>query len=126
MKIARQTCQIPERLAAITLLCIGPFGFGLTVASALLTSHSTRVADLVWATAALALNAGAATCLIFSQRVFYAGNKAASRLVAAVAFALLALWIAEGFATGYSAADPASVQTLQRPQTPLHTLRPAP
>jgi hypothetical protein len=70
VKIARQTRQISERLAAITLLCIGPFGFGLTVAAARLTSHSTLVADLVWATTALALNAGAATCLIFSQRVF--------------------------------------------------------
>jgi hypothetical protein len=109
--LARRTRQLPELLAAITMLGIGPFGFGLTVTSSLLISHSTLVANLLWAVAAIALNVGSATGYAFSYRVFYPSDTRVRGMIKIVTLTLALLWLAEGWLTGFEAAEPASVAT---------------
>jgi hypothetical protein len=109
--LARETRQLPEVLAAITLLGMGPFGFGLTVGSAALLTTSAFAASLLWATAALVLNLSSVAGFLFTQRVYYPDHTAARAAVRCVAFVLLGLWVTEGFAAGFSATEPASVAT---------------
>ena len=79
--LAWRTRELPELLAAITLLGMGPFGFGLTVASSFLVTTSVAAADITWAIAAFALNAGCVASFLFAQRVFYPAHPTAKLIV---------------------------------------------
>jgi hypothetical protein len=109
--LAWRTGKQPELFAAMALLGISPFGFGLTVASTLLIPHSTLAANLLWAVAALSLGIGTAGAFLFSYRVFHSGNERVRSAVACLVILLAALWFIEARLTAFEAAAPASAAT---------------
>ena len=111
MLLAWRTGKQPELFAAIALLGIAPFGFGLTVVSTILIPHSTLAANFLWAVAALSLNIGSAGAFLFSYRVFHSGNERIRSIVTCLVLLLASLWLAEARLTAFEAAPPASVAT---------------
>lgn len=109
--LARRTRELPELLAGLALLGLGPFGFGLTVLSTMLIPHSLLAADLLWAIASLALNAGCAANYVFSYRVFHPGSRPVRGVVGFFIAVLVALWLIEAWLTGFAAAETASFAT---------------
>ncbi len=99
----RKTGQAPELLVALALLGIGPLGFGLTVASSSMAAHWPDTADAVWASAAMALNLGAASVYLFSQRVFLPSSRLAAAVVWLIVALLVACWLAELLVNGFHA-----------------------
>ena len=109
--LSRRTREVPEFVAGVALLGIGPFGFGLTVTSTLLIPHSTLAADALWAIASVALNSGTAAAYFFAYRVFHPRDARVRAVVTSLIVALVALWFIEAWLTHFVAADPASWAT---------------
>ena len=103
------TGGLPEGLAALALLGIGPIGFGCTVVSGLLPEPVW--ADALWAIASIGLNAGAAAAWAFTWLVFRPTSRTARAVVVGMSFALLACLIGEGVLGAFDTDQPASVAT---------------
>jgi hypothetical protein len=99
--LARRTRQLPELLIGIGVLGIGPVGFGLSMAGALVLERRPDLGALLLGTATLAASVGVVAKLTFNWRVYHPGGAAAraatvlGALILAVCFAVR-LW--QGFA----------------------------
>jgi hypothetical protein len=97
----RRTRQLPELLIGIGVLGIGPVGFGLSIAGALLLGRRPELAVLLLGTASLAASVGVVAKLTFNWRVYHPGAAAARGATAAGALVLaicFALKFRQGFA----------------------------
>ncbi|MBW2243072.1 MAG: hypothetical protein JRH01_13895 [Deltaproteobacteria bacterium] len=106
-----RTREMPELLAGLALLLIGPLGFGCVVLSDVLNPHSEWAADVTWAFAAACVNLGSAACYAFSRRVFRPDDSTVRWLVATVFFALAACWCVELWTHHFDSSEPSGPAT---------------
>lgn len=109
--LSRTTGALPERLAAVALLGIGPLGFGLTVLSTVIGASAPWLADALWAAASAALGVGTAATAWFTCSVFHPGDARSRTAAASMTGLLAALWLYEGAVAQFDAIAPATVAT---------------
>jgi hypothetical protein len=93
--------HLPELLAALAFLCLGPLAFTLTVAGSRLLEASPDLARVLAALASASAGLGAACAAGFTVVVFRPESRLARAAVIALAVALAVCWLGVGFTSGY-------------------------
>jgi hypothetical protein len=90
LKLARRTAQLPELLIGISVLCIGPIGYGLSMLAFAFRGSSTILSATLQGSSFVAVFVGAASQYLF---VWYVYRRTSSwgRPVAFAAIALMAM-----------------------------------
>jgi hypothetical protein len=109
-----RTRQLPEFLIGIGVLGIGPVGFGLPVASRLITESRPDLAVALMGSGALAVTIAATAKLTFNWRVYHPQSRAVGAIPIAAAPILLAAWLVNWATEGFSQADAAAPANLIR------------
>jgi hypothetical protein len=86
--LARRTGQIPELLIGVSVLCLGPLGYGLSLLAVALASGSLALSATLMGTGLLAVTIGAISEYLFIGFVFRRDSRWA-RVLITMAIALL-------------------------------------
>jgi hypothetical protein len=101
LAIWRRSRQIPELLAALAFLCLGPIAFTLSVTGSRLVEATPDLARLFAALASASAGFGSVCAAGFTVVVFRPESRLARAAVGALAAALAACWIGVGLTHGY-------------------------
>ena len=96
-----RTRQLPELLAALAFLCLGPLAFTLSVTGSRLVEGSPDLARPLAALASASAGTGAACAAFFTIVVFRPESRIARVSAWLVAAALLGCWIGVGLSNGF-------------------------
>jgi hypothetical protein len=93
--LARRTGALPEFLIGVSVLCIGPLGYGLSMLAFGLAGSSLTLSATLMGSALLAMNLGAIAQLLFAATVFRPGSRWAQAVVLGAIALLCASYVGD-------------------------------
>jgi hypothetical protein len=97
----RRSRQLPELLAALAFLCLGPLAFTLSVSGSRLAVATPELARVFAAAASASAGIGSACAAAFTIVVFRPESRLARAAVGALAAALAVCWMGVGVTNGF-------------------------